>query len=197
MLRIGLTGGIGSGKSTVARMFAARGVPVLDGDAIVHELEAPGGGAHTQIVRRFGREILAPDGHIDRAALGRRVFADPAERRALEDIVHPLVYAELAGRARVLSAPYVVFVIPLLVETGGRTAVDRVLVVDCPESEQLRRAGERDGRAPADVRRILDAQATRAARLDAADDVIENDRDLAHLEREVERLHRLYLSLTA
>jgi len=197
MLRIGLTGGIGSGKTTVARLFAAHDVPVLDSDTIVHELGAPGGAAYDAIARRFGRAILAPDGRIDRAALGARVFGNPAERGALEEILHPLVYAALAERSATLGAPYVIFVIPLLVESGGRAAVDRVLVVDCPESEQLRRACERDQRTPEAVRRIIAAQATREERLRAADDVIVNNRDLAHLEREVGRLHRYYLSLAA
>jgi dephospho-CoA kinase len=197
MLRVGLTGGIGSGKSTVARLFARHGVPVLDADAIAHELSAPGAAAFDDIVRRFGREILDASGRIARSQLAQRVFADAAERRALEAILHPLIRRELQARSQALTEPYCVLVIPLLVESGQRDLVDRVLVVDCPEDEQLRRASARDGRAAEEVRQIMSAQATRAARLAAADDMIANDRDLDHLEREVERLHRLYLSLAA
>ncbi len=195
MLRVGLTGGIGSGKSSVARLFAARGVPVIDADALAHELMSPAGAAFREIVERFGRAILDHNGDIDRRRLGERVFADPAERRALEAMLHPRIRAAMTERAGALAAPYAVLVIPLLVETGERAGVDRVLVVDCPEDEQIRRAAARDGRGADEVRNIMAAQAARAERLRLADDVIVNDRDLAQLEREVERLHRHYLSL--
>lgn len=195
MLRVGLTGGIGSGKSSVARLFAARGVPVIDADALAHELMSPAGAAFREIVERFGRAILDRAGGIDRRHLGERVFADPAERRALEAMLHPRIRAAMTERAGALAAPYAVLVIPLLVETGERAGVDRVLVVDCPEEEQIRRAAARDGRGADEVRSIMAAQATRAERLRQADDVIVNDRDLASLECEVERLHRSYLAL--
>lgn len=195
MLRVGLTGGIGSGKSSVARLFAARGVPVIDADALAHELMSPAGAAFREIVERFGRAILDRAGDIDRRRLGERVFADPAERRALEAMLHPRIRAAMTERAGALAAPYAVLVIPLLVETGERAGVDRVLVVDCPEEEQIRRAAARDGRGADEVRSIMAAQAARAERLRQADDVIVNDRDLASLEREVERLHRYYLAL--
>jgi dephospho-CoA kinase len=196
MLRIGLTGGIGSGKSTVAALFAACGVPVIDTDEIAHHLVQPGGEALAEVVRAFGASMLAASGELDRAALRARVFADPAERRRLEAILHPRIRAEVAARVAALDANYCVIVVPLLLEAAFNDMVDRVLVVDTTEESQVARARARSGLAGEEVRRIMAAQASRAERLAAAHDVIRNDRDLAHLEREVARLHRLYLSLS-
>lgn len=195
-LRIGLTGGIGSGKSAVAASFAALGTPVIDADEIAHRLTRPGGPAVAPILAAFGPDI-ASDSGIDRRLLAERVFQQPGERHRLEAILHPLIRAEMIREAEALSAPYCILVIPLLVEAGQHDLVDRVLVVDVEERLQLERVRTRDGRSDAEIRAILAAQASRAERLRAADDVITNDSNLAALDRQVEELHRRYLSLAA
>lgn len=196
MLRVGLTGGIGCGKSAVAERFAALGVPVLDADLLSRELVEPGRPALAAIVARFGPEILA-DGKLDRAALRRRVFADATSRRWLEALLHPLVYEEMAARAAALEAPYVLLVIPLLLESGRRDFVDWLLVVDCPEPLQRERVRARDGLDEEQIDRILAAQVSRQQRLDAADAVICNDGDWHSLSAAVEVEHRRLLRLAA
>jgi dephospho-CoA kinase len=195
MLRIGLTGGIGSGKTVVAELFAARGAPVIDADAIVHELMEPGTPAYEAIVGEFGTDVLTPGGEIDRAALRTRVFGDAQARRRLEAILHPRVRAVMAERAARLDAPYVILVIPLLFEAGQRDLVDRALVVDADEATQIARVQARSGLDPDTVRRIMAAQLDREARRRQADDVIVNDRDFDHLAAQVERLHGRYLEM--
>lgn len=195
MLRIGLTGGIGSGKSTVADMFAARGVPVLDADQIARELVEPGQPALQAIVQRFGADILK-GGALDRARLRQRVFAAPESRRWLEALLHPLVYAELQRRSDALAAPYGLWVVPLLLETGERGRVDRLLVVDCPPEVQRQRVARRDGSDAAEIERILAAQCTREQRLAAADEVIDNSGGPSQLSDQVDALHRFYSALT-
>lgn len=197
MLRIGLTGGIGSGKSTVAELFARLGVPVIDTDAIAHALARPDTEAGREILAAFGREILDASGGIDRRRLAARVFADPAERKRLEAILHPRIRAETARRLRELAAPYVVVVVPLLIEAGFTDLVDRILVVDCDEQTAIRRAAARSQRSEEEIRAIARAQLGRAERLAHAHDVIVNDAGLDHLAREVEKLHRRYLALAA
>ncbi|BCX82667.1 dephospho-CoA kinase [Methylomarinovum caldicuralii] len=197
MLKIVLTGGIGSGKSTVARLFQRHGVPVIDTDEIARDLVRPGRPALGALVDAFGPRILTADGRLDRARLRELVFSDPAAKARLEAILHPRIFSELERRLQALKAPYVVIAIPLLVETGARGRVDRVLVVDCPEALQIERVRHRDGWDEALIRRILASQAGRLERLAVADDVIVNDRDLAHLARQVAELHRLYLRLSA
>lgn len=194
MLRVGLTGGIGSGKSTAADMFARRGVPVVDTDVIAREVVAPGEPALEEIVRAFGREVLDRDGRLDRPGLRRRVFDDPEARRRLEAILHPRIRAAVQARLAAIDAPYCLVVVPLLVETNF-DLVDRVLVVDVDEARQLERASARDRAAPDAVRRIIGSQSGRAARLARADDVITNNGTLEDLERQVERLHARYLEL--
>jgi dephospho-CoA kinase len=174
MLRIGLTGGIASGKSTVADLFAARGAIVLDTDAISREVVEPGSHALAALVNALGGGILDRDGSLDRAELRRRLFADAETRREVEAILHPAILSELERQAARLPGPYQVFVIPLLVEAGLEHVVDRVLVVDCPEEEQVRRLMERDGETREGAMRVLEAQAPRDRRLAAADDVIDN-----------------------
>jgi len=191
-LRIGLTGGIASGKSRVAGLFAARGVPVIDTDQIAREVVEPGQPALAELFQTFGDSILQPDGRLDRRALRERVFADPAARRRLEALLHPRILAELERRSAAAGGPYQVLVIPLLVEGGRRTEVDRVLVVDCPEDTQLARLLARDGETEAGAQAILAAQASRAVRLAAADDVIVNDGTLAELEAAVTALDARY-----
>ncbi|MDF9392492.1 MULTISPECIES: dephospho-CoA kinase [Methylococcus] len=197
MLVVGLTGGIGAGKSTVARLFAARGVEVLDADEVAHRLLEPGQPALKAVIRAFGSGILGADGTLDRAALRRRVFADPKARKRLEGIVHPLVYAELARLVLGSEGSYCVLSIPLLLETGRRRFVDRLLVVDCPETLQIERVVRRSGLRPEEVRAIMAAQVSRSERLAAADDVIVNASDTASLEAEVDALHKRYSALAA
>ncbi len=193
--RVGLTGGIASGKTTVSRLFAALGVPIIDSDELAREVVAPGTAGLAAIVARFGAGVLQADGSLDRRALRERVFADPAARRDLEAITHPAIRAEMDRRSATAGGAYQILAIPLLVEGGtARGRVDRVLVVDCPEGLQLRRVMARDGSTEAQARAVLAAQASRAARLAAADDVIVNDGDLAALRDRVAALHAQYLS---
>ncbi|MGZ8216008.1 dephospho-CoA kinase [Methylomagnum sp.] len=194
MLKIGLTGGIGCGKTTVADLFAAKGVPVLDADVISRELVEPGQPALEAIVRRFGPDLLV-DGRLDRTLLRRLIFAQPDARHWLESLIHPLVYETMARRSAGLSGPYCLLVVPLLLETGQRGFVDRLLVVDCPPEIQRRRVKARDGSDDAEVERILSAQLSREDRLAAADDLIENSSDLAFLSAQIDQLHRCFLNI--
>lgn len=195
---VGLTGGIGSGKSVVAEQFATRGVPVIDTDRIAHGLTAPSGPALPALRATFGSGIFDAAGRLDRAALRERVFTDAAERKRLEAILHPLIREESARQLASVAdaAPYALLVVPLLVETGAyRDYLDRVLVVDCAEEIRLRRVMARNGRGRAEVERVLATQASREARLATADDVIVNEGELSDLMPQVDRLHRLYLGL--
>lgn len=193
---VGLTGGIGSGKSAAADCFVTIGVPVVDTDAIAHELTAPGGAAIEPIRQAFGDGALTAAGALDRAAMRRRVFADPAERTRLEAILHPMIRAESEARLRRSAADYAVLVVPLLAESKSyRERVDRVAVVDCPEEVQLARVMGRSGLSRAEVAAIMAAQASRAARLAIADDVIANDAGLAELRARVTELHGRYLDM--
>lgn len=196
-LRVGLTGGIASGKSTVASLFAGHGVPVLDTDEIARDVVEPGQPALAAVVADFGEGILSPEGRLDRRALRARVFADPAARARLEAILHPVIRAELARRSGAAGGPYQVWVIPLLVEGGRADDVDRVLVVDCPVDVQLARLRARDGETEASARAILAAQAGRDARLAAADDVILNDAAPEALAAQVSALDAKYRALAA
>ncbi|WP_028310512.1 MULTISPECIES: dephospho-CoA kinase [Derxia] len=195
---VGLTGGIGSGKSFAADCFARLGAGVIDTDLIAHALTRPDGAAMPAIVAAFGDWARAADGALDRAAMRARVFERPAERARLEAILHPMIGAEVERAAAAIADrhPYLVFVIPLLVEGGRwRDRIDRILVVDCPEDEQLSRVIARNGLAEAQVRAILAAQATRAARLAVADDVLDNAGPNPALEHEIATLHQRYLKL--
>jgi dephospho-CoA kinase len=195
--RVGLTGGIASGKSTVARLFAALGVPIIDADELAREVVAAGTPLLGTIAARFGPQVLAADGTLNRRALRELVFADPHARADLESLTHPAIREAMEARAARAGGAYQIFAIPLLIEQGGVTAVDRVLVVDCDDSLQIRRLQARDGSTLDEARAMLGAQASRAARLAAADDVIRNDGDLQRLRVPVERLHRHYLELAA
>jgi dephospho-CoA kinase len=197
MLRIGLTGGIASGKSTVAHLFAGFGATVIDTDRIARDVVIPGAPALAALTRALGRGILGPDGSLDRHQLRERIFKDPATRRTVEGILHPAIISELVSQAEVAPGPYQVLVIPLLVEGDRRALVDRVLVVDCPEEQQIERLMSRDGETRENAALALAAQATRAERLAAADDVIANDRDPARLVERVAGLDRKYRRLTA
>jgi dephospho-CoA kinase len=193
--RVGLTGGIASGKSTVARFFAALGIPVVDADEIAREVVAPGQPLLARIVERFGPRVLARDGSLDRAAMREQVFADPNARATLEALTHPVIRAEVERRSSGVRGPYLLVAIPLLVEKNLVETVDRVLVIDCDEALQIRRLQARDGATLAQAQAILRAQASRAARLQAADDVILNTGDLHQLRDQVAVLHRKYLDL--
>lgn len=197
VLKVGLTGGIGSGKSAASARFAALGAEVIDTDLISRELVEPGQPALAEIVSAFGDAVLDTDGQLDRAALRARVFADPQARRQLERILHPRIRETMLARAAATTAPYAVLVIPLLAETGQQNLVDRVLVIDVPQALQRERVGARDGLDATQLDRVLAAQADRATRLALADDVICNDRDLAALHAAVDTLHRQYLQTAA
>ncbi len=198
MYRVGLTGGIGSGKSKAADEFAALGAAVVDTDAIAHELTRPGGEAIPALAAAFGREYITEEGALDRPRMRRLVFGNDAEKRRLEGILHPLIRRETTSRVDGAKAPYVVVVVPLLLETGAyRDFVQRVLVVDCSEATQIARTMARSALTEAEVRAIMAAQLPRAERLARADDVISNDGDLGVLRVQVRALHERYLALCA
>ncbi|MFX1761012.1 dephospho-CoA kinase [Paraburkholderia sp. A1RI-2L] len=198
MIAVGLTGGIGSGKSTVADLFAARGVPLVDTDVIAHRITAPHGIAMPSIASQFGPEFVAADGSMDRARMRALVFGDESARKRLEAITHPLIRAETERETREAKGPYVIVVVPLLVESGSwKTRVDRVLAVDCSVETQIARVMNRNGFTREQVLAIIARQATREARLAAADDVIVNDgATLETLAQDVEMLHQRYLILS-
>lgn len=193
-LRIGLTGGIASGKSTVAEMFADLGVPVIDTDVIAREVVRPGQPTLEEIHATFGDRVIASDGTLDRAAMRAIVFGDDAARRRLEAILHPKIGETTREQADAAGGPYQIIVVPLLVESSLRGFVDRVLVVDCDEDTQIARLLSRDAESEAQARRILAAQSSRAERIAIADDVISNDGDLDGTRDQVKALHRRYLS---
>ncbi|RZT41061.1 dephospho-CoA kinase [Cupriavidus agavae] len=201
MLEIGLTGGIGSGKTRVADMFAAHGAALIDTDLLAHEITAPGGLAIAPLVAAFGPRCLRVDGAMDRDAMRALVFSDPTAKARLEAITHPLIRQLTETRAAAIRAggqhPYLIYVVPLLVESGTwRTRVGRVLVVDCLEATQVARVMARNGFTREQVQAIMDRQATRAARLAVADDVIDNDGPPEALAPQVERLDALYRLLS-
>ncbi|MDR2215624.1 MAG: dephospho-CoA kinase [Nevskiaceae bacterium] len=191
--RIALTGGIASGKSTVARLFETLGARLIDTDHIAREVVRPGTPGLQAIIERFGEGVLAEDGSLNRAALRALVFADAAARADLEAILHPRIRDEVDARSATLGGPYQLIAVPLLAETLTQHRYDRVLVVDCDPAQQLTRLMQRDGIDATAAQRILDAQATRAQRLAIADDVILNDGEVSHLAAQVERLHWAYL----
>ena len=195
--RVALTGGIASGKTTVARLFAAHGVPLIDTDVIAREVVEPGQPALDAVVAAFGPEVLGPDGRLDRRRLRDIVFADAAARGRLESILHPAIRAEMErqSRAAAVVGPYQLLVIPLLAEGGRRDHVDRVLVVDVPEIVQVDRLMARDAVTREQAGAVLQAQASRAARLAIADDVVTNTGGVEELERQVAELHALYQRL--
>ena len=192
-LRIGLTGGIASGKSTVADMFADLGVPVIDTDVIAREVVEPGQPALAEVREAFGDGVIAADGTLDRAAMRAIVFGDDAARRRLEAILHPRIGAATRAQADAAGGDYQVIVVPLLVGSSLRAFVDRVLVVDCDEGTQVARLLARDAESEDQARRILAAQSSRAERLAIADDVIVNDAGLDETRSQVFALHRRYL----
>jgi dephospho-CoA kinase len=195
--RIALTGGIASGKSTVAQLFAALGAKLIDMDQVAREVVAPGSPALAQIAARFGQQILLSDGSLDRAKLRDVVFADAAARADLEAITHPLIRARVAELGAKLAGPYQLIAVPLLAETGTARDYDRVLVVDTDPQLQLQRLMARDRMGQSDALRIISAQAAREARLAIADDVIRNEGDINALATQVQALHQRYLAQAA
>lgn len=195
MLRVGLTGGIGSGKSTVAHQFGARGVPIIDTDQIAHAMVQPGTAALADIIKQYGDGVLDTRGALNRDKLRTLVFNDSEERKRLETILHPRIRAEVKRQLDGLDAPYVIVAVPLLIETGFDDLVDRILVVDADETLQIERTTRRSGIAAQEIQKIISAQAAREQRLARADDVIDNNGDLVALERQVTQLHQRYLSL--
>ena len=191
---VGLTGGIASGKTTVANLFAALGVPIIDTDLLAREVVAPGTALLGEIAGHFGQDLLAADGSLDRRALRERVFKDPGERLWLEQRTHPAIRALTDERVQAAKGPYCMVAIPLLVETGGKERFQRVLVVDCEPELQVARLVARDGITRAAAERMLAAQVPRAARLAVADDIIRNDGDIVSLRGQVEKLHREYIA---
>jgi len=196
-LRIGLTGGIASGKSTVAQRFRELGVPVIDADEAARAVVAPGRPGLAQVVARFGEGVLDASGELDRRALRERIFADAGARSSLEAILHPLIRTEMSQLADAASGPYLVMAIPLLVEGGSRRDLDRILVVDLDEPTQLARIMSRDRSSEAQARAIMAAQAGRSERLAVADDILENSGSIDELRHGVERLDRKYRGIAA
>lgn len=195
--KVGLTGGIGSGKSTAARHFSKLGVPVIDADIIARELVEPGQSALAEIVATFGGEILNVQGGLDRSRLRRLVFTNEELKTRLEAILHPRILQEMKRQATQLTAPYCVLVIPLLVEITQEDIVDRTLVIDVTDTIQRQRVKARDRLSDTEIDAILQIQSRRAARLAAADDIIINDTDLATLQHQVEHYHQKYLFLAS
>ena len=194
--RLGLTGGIGSGKSTVANLFAQQGIELVDADRIARLVVAPGQPALTAIAQHFGPDLINNQGELDRTTLRARVFNQPTERAWLESLLHPLIRAEMVRQSEEASSPYVIWVVPLLFEQGLHTQVHRTLVVDVSEATQLARATRRDGSDPALIRQIMASQLPREARLALADDVLDNESsDTQALYRAVMQLHHNYLLL--
>ena len=195
MFTVALTGGVASGKSTVERLFASRGIEIIDADHVAREVVAAGTAGLADIVEVFGTDVLSADGSLDRRAMRERVFADERARRQLEAIIHPRVREVLRQRASEVHSAYGMLVIPLFVESGEYHWVNRVLVVDVPREVQRERLLKRDGISRELAEAMLDAQASREQRLGVADDVIDNSADLESLDAAVERLHRRYLQL--
>jgi dephospho-CoA kinase len=197
-LVVGLTGGIGSGKSAAAEAFGKLGATVVDTDAIAHELTGPGGAAMAEVRRLFGDAMVDAAGAMDRKRMRELVFADAEKKQRLEALLHPMIRAESERRIAAAPGPYVVHVVPLLVESPGfRERYRRVLVVDCPEALQVARVRQRSGLAEDEVRRIIGAQIQMESRLAAADDVIDNSGSIAAMQQQVRRLHEKYLALAA
>jgi dephospho-CoA kinase len=195
--RVALTGGIASGKTTVANLFAELGIPLIDTDVIAREVVEPGQPALAQVVATFGPDVLDADGRLDRRRMRERIFADPTAKQRLEAILHPAIRAEMERQSREVDGPYQVLVIPLLTEGKRRDHVDRVLLVDVPEELQIQRLMMRDGVTHEQARASLNAQATRAERLAMADDVVRNTGRVDDLRAEVAMLHTRYLALAA
>jgi dephospho-CoA kinase len=197
MLVVGLTGGIGSGKTTVANMFAEHGVPIIDADMVARQVTTPDQPAFASIVKHFGPDIVLTNGSLDRNQLRHLIFHDPKQRLWLEKLLHPQIREEMQKQILQMSVTYCIAVIPLLLEVEFYSFINRILVVDAPESDQIKRVMQRDSSSKADVEAILKSQATRKDRRAKAHDVITNDGVVADLARQVEKLHGMYLKMGA
>lgn len=195
MLRIGLTGGIASGKSEAARLFAMLNVPIIDADEIAHQLTQAGQAALSHIAQSFGEEYIQSNGMLDRSRLRKLIFTDDEKRQQLEAILHPLIHQQMIKQLAHLQAPYCILVIPLLFETGFTDLIDRTLVIDTPEQIQLQRASQRDQTSIFSIQLIIDSQIARQDRINRADDIIYNDTELEHLHHQVKALDRKYRDL--
>ena len=195
MLKVGLTGGIGSGKTVVSDRFAELGAPVIDTDVLAREVVEPGEPALERLVEAFGRDVLQTDGRLDRKRLREVVFSDAESKHRMESILHPVIRDRLQSHLASLQAPYCIIVVPLLVETNFHEIVDRVLVVDAPRERRILWVMTRNGMPRNEVERIIETQATPEGRLRIAHDVINNDTDLMELREKVDRLHSKYLAL--
>lgn len=195
MLKIGLTGGIGSGKSTVAKIFAELKVPIIDADIIVHALTTKGKPAYRKICSHFGAEVITDEGKLARKKLRDLVFANQKERVWLENLLHPLVFQAIKKHLKTMRAPYCILVIPLLFETDAIKLVDRALVIDCPKTVQIERITQRDHITKTKVKAIINTQISRRERLKMADDVICNQQSLSNLKKQVKIFHQQYLIL--
>lgn len=196
MLVIGLTGGIGSGKSTVTHLFEELGVPVIDTDQLARDVVIPGRPALTAIIHRFGDSILNQDGSLNRTELREQIFQFPAHREWLEELLHPLIRHEMAIRLKQLNTPYCLVSIPLLFETAPNALIQRILVVDTPEPLQISRTLKRDQTSPEQIQQIMQRQVSRQQRLAGADDIVYNDLDFDHLKQQVQRLHQKFTALS-
>ena len=195
MLVIAVTGGIGSGKSTVAELFKKKGVPIVDTDVIARQLVQPNSPLLNQLIDEFGHDYLDTDGHLKRKALGKLIFTNPAAREKLEELMHPAIHAEVVQKLKEIKEPYCLVLIPLLARSKHAYPYDRILVVDVPEQAQVQRTAQRDQQDAGFVRQIIDTQPSRGELLSIADDVLDNSGDLDALALAVDKLHRLYLSL--
>lgn len=194
-LKIGLTGGIGSGKSAVCEIFSELGVPVIDADVIAHNLVKPGMPAFIEITKMFGNEVISSDGTLDRKLIRDKVFANEIDRKNLENILHPIVYREIAVQVETIKSRYCIISVPLLLETDATKTVDRVLVIDVPRELQLERASNRDKTNKSDIDAIIDSQISRKDRLSAADDIVDNRGDIIDLRKKICDLHEFYSSI--
>lgn len=193
MYKVGLTGGIGCGKSTVSDLFKQHAIPVIDADEIAHELVAPGQKAVEQIKTNFGARCINPDGSLNRSGLRDYIFQDPQKKRLLENIIHPLVYAEIEQQLSQLTSPYAIISVPLLIETGMQSLVDHILVIDCPMEMQINRVKLRDKLSDSQIIAIINSQVSRAERLIHADSIINNTQGLNYLSQQVNTLHNRFL----
>jgi dephospho-CoA kinase len=197
MLKIGLTGGIGCGKTTVAKLFEQLKIPVIDADEIAHQLVAIGQPALMRIQEEFGSDVFKPDGSLNREQLRELIFSDPEKKQRLESILHPLVYQSMQAMLEQLISPYCIICIPLLFETNMTRFVDRILVVDCPVETQIERVRKRDNMTMERIQSIIGSQVSRTFRKAQANDLIDNSETDDRLAEEVKKLHNLYLSLSA
>ncbi len=192
MFKVGLTGGIGCGKTTVANLFKSHHAPIIDADEIAHALVTPNSPALDQIIKCFGKDCLSPSGHLVRAKLREIIFNHPQKKKQLEDIMHPLIYAEIERQVQCLSSSYCIIAIPLLLETNMQSSVDHILVVDCIETEQIKRVQLRDQLDSQQINAIIHSQVSRDQRLAEADSIINNTQDNPQLAQQVNHLHHLF-----